>query len=87
MAEYVTDALFVHTGDTEHLIGPVQNNSAGIHITTVTFDALIKEPQEQLEGVEHVVVAGPLGVIKEILRLAPITISVLASSQPKSKKI
>ncbi len=70
MTEYVTSALFVHTQDTTHLIKPLQNNSSGTRITPVAFDALMQTPQKQLEGVAHVVVAGPLDVIKEILRLA-----------------
>jgi uncharacterized hydrophobic protein (TIGR00271 family) len=70
MTAYVTSALFVHTQDTTHLIKPLQNNSSGTRITPVAFDALMQTPQEQLEGVDHVVVAGPLDVIKEILRLA-----------------
>lgn len=70
MTEYVTSALFVHTEDTTHLIKPLQNNSSGTRITPVAFDALMQTPQKQLEGVAHVVVAGPLDVIKEILRLA-----------------
>jgi uncharacterized hydrophobic protein (TIGR00271 family) len=70
MTEYVTSALFVHTQDTTHLIKPLQNNSSGTRITPVAFDALMQAPQEQLEGVDHVVVAGPLLVIKAVLRLA-----------------
>jgi len=70
MTEYVTSALFVHTEDTTRLIKPLQNNSSGTRITPVAFDALMQRPQKQLEGVDHVVVAGPLDVIKEILRLA-----------------
>jgi uncharacterized hydrophobic protein (TIGR00271 family) len=70
MAEYVATALFVYTDDTKHLIKPLQNNSSGTRITAVAFDTLIQTPQEQLEGVKHVVVAGSLEVIKEILRLA-----------------
>jgi uncharacterized hydrophobic protein (TIGR00271 family) len=70
MAEYVASALFVYTDDTKHLIKSLQNNSWGTHITAVAFKALTQEPQEHLEGVDHVVVAGPLDVIKEILSLA-----------------
>ena len=69
MTEYVTSALFVYTDDTKHLIKPLQNNSSGTRITGVEFDALMEAPQEQLEGVDHVVVAGPLDAIKDILRL------------------
>ena len=70
MVEYVAAALFVYTEDTEHLIEPVQNNSSGTRVTPVAFEALMQKPQEELEGFDHVVVAGSLGVIKEILRLA-----------------
>ena len=70
MTEYVSSALFVNTDDTKHLIKPLQNNSSGTRITSVAFDALMQAPQQQLEGVEHVVVAGSLDVIKEILHLA-----------------
>jgi uncharacterized hydrophobic protein (TIGR00271 family) len=69
MTEYVTSALFVHTEETTHLIKSLQNNSSGTRITPVSYDALMQAPQAQLEGVAHVVVAGSLDVIKEILRL------------------
>ena len=70
MAEYVAAALFVHTADTKYLIKPLQNHASGPLITSVAFDTLIQAPQEHLEGVEHVVVAGSLDVIKQILHLA-----------------
>ena len=70
MTEYVSSALFVYTDDTQHLIKPLQNNSSDTRIASVAFDFLMQTPQAQLEGVDHAVVAGPLDVIKEILRLA-----------------
>lgn len=70
MTEYVSAALFVYSDDTKHLIQPLQNNSSGTRITPVAFDALMQTPQVQLEGVDHVVVAGSLDTIKEILMLA-----------------
>jgi uncharacterized hydrophobic protein (TIGR00271 family) len=70
MAEYVAAALFVYTDDTKYLIDPVQNNSARTRITAVAFEAFMQTPQAQLEGIDHVVVAGSLEVIKEILRLS-----------------
>ena len=69
MTEYVTSALFVYTDETNHLVDPLQNNSLGTPITSVAFDALMQAPQQQLEGAGHVVVAGPIDVLKEILRL------------------
>jgi uncharacterized hydrophobic protein (TIGR00271 family) len=70
MAEYVASALFVYTDDTKHLTKQLQNNSLGTRITTVAFKALTQAPQEHLDGVGHVVVAGSLDAIKEILRLS-----------------
>ena len=86
MDEYVGDALFVYTDDTKHLIDPVQNNSAGTRITAVAFDTLVQSPQTQIEGVDHVVVAGSLEVIKEILRLSmkyPFSIGIIPTEKQK----
>ena len=65
MVDYAADALFVYTADTKHLIKPVQNNSLGTRITPVAFETLTQTPQKLLKGVDHVVVAGSLEVIKE----------------------
>ena len=70
MSEYVTAALFVYTDDTKHLIEQLQNNASGTRITPVAFDAFMQSLQARLEGVDHVVVAGPLDVIKQTMRLA-----------------
>ncbi len=70
MNEYVTAALFVYTEDTKHLIKQLQNNASGTRISSVAFDAFMQSPQARLEGVDHVVVAGTLDVIKETMRLA-----------------
>jgi len=70
MKEYVNAALFVYTDDTKHLISQLQNNASGTRITLVAFDAFIQTPHAYLEAIDHVVVAGSLEVIKEILRLS-----------------
>ncbi len=70
MTGYVTSALFVYTDDTKHLVDQLQNNSFGTRITAVASDTLLQTPHKHLEGIDHVVVAGSLVVIKEILRLA-----------------
>ena len=70
MTEYVTTALFVHSGDTARLIKPLQDNSFGTRITAVAFDTLTQDPQGHLVDADHVVVAGSLDVIKETLLLA-----------------
>jgi hypothetical protein len=69
MTDYVTSALFVHTDDTRHLVDPSQHKSLGTRITAVAFDEFMQTLQDQLEGVDHIVVAGSLRVIMEILRL------------------
>ena len=86
MTEYVSSALFVYTDNTKHLIKPLQNNSSGTRITPVAFDALMQRPQKHLEGIDHLVVAGPLDVIKEILRLAmkyPFNIGIIPTRKQK----
>ena len=75
MTEYVTSALFVYIDDTAHLIKPLQNNSSETRITPVAFDALMQTPHKYVEGVDHVVVAGPLDVIKAVLRLAIVVLN------------
>jgi uncharacterized hydrophobic protein (TIGR00271 family) len=86
MVEYVAAALFVYSEDTKHLIEPVQNNSSGTRITPISFEVLTQTPQEHLEGVDHVVVAGSLDIIKEILRLAmkyPFSIGIIPIRKQK----
>ena len=70
MTEYVSSALFVYTQESEHLLEHVQANSFGVRITAIEFDAFEQDPDAMLEGVGHVVVAGPLDVIKAVIGLA-----------------
>lgn len=70
MTKYVSSALFVHTPDTGHFSQRLQENAQGVAVTPVLFDDLMQKPMPLLEGVEHIVVSGGLGVIKAILRLS-----------------
>ena len=70
MANYVSNALFVHTEDTEHLSTRLRNNSLGTDVTPVAFDAFIQSPEIFLDGTAHVVVSGDLDTIKKVLNLA-----------------
>ena len=70
MADHVSSVLFVYTKETEPLIKQLQANSFGVAITPVAIDDMLQDPQEQLAGTPHVVVAGTLDVIKQILHLA-----------------
>ena len=70
MTDHVSSALYVYTKETEPLIKRLQSNSFGTTITPVAIDDLLENPQERLAGTSHVVVAGTLDVIKQILQLA-----------------
>jgi len=48
----------------------MEDNPFGTLITPLAFDTLIEKPETLLEGVDHVVVAGSLNVLKAILHLA-----------------
>ena len=70
MKQYVSDALFVHTTDTTHLLDRLQNHVSQAAITPVMIDALMADPQKMLTGVDHVVVCGSLETIRAVLKLA-----------------
>jgi len=70
MVEYVPAALFAHTQDTAHLTKRLQDNSFGTVITPVAINDLMQNPRERLAETPHVVVAGTLDTIKQILHLA-----------------
>ena len=58
MADHVPAALFVYTKETEHPVGRLRENSLGVTITPIAFEALLQNPQEHLETAGHVVVSG-----------------------------
>ena len=70
MKEYVPDTLFVHTKDTAHLLKRLNNHPCETVITPVLFDDLMANPEQILGGVEHVVVSGPIEIIKAVLQLS-----------------
>ncbi len=67
MAEYVPSALLIHSRDDARLPERVQANTFGTRVTTVSFEEFKQNPQAILDGVEHVVVSGPLGDIKTVI--------------------
>lgn len=67
MTEYVPSALFVYTPESEHLLEILRANDFGTRIVAVEFDVFDQDPPAQLEGVEHVVVAGSLIAIKAVI--------------------
>ena len=70
MTDHCTTALFVYTNKTSHLIKRVEDNAFGTRITPLAFDTFVQKPETLLEGVDHVVVAGSLSVLKAVLNLA-----------------
>ena len=70
MKQYVSDALFVHTTDTAHLLDRLKNHVSQAAITPVMIDALMADPQKMLTGVDHVVVCGTLETIRAVVKLA-----------------
>lgn len=70
MTGHVSSALFIYTNNTVHYIRQMEDNPFGTLITPIAFDTIIEKPETLLEGVDHVVVAGSLSVLKAILHLA-----------------
>ena len=70
MTDHVAAALFVYTPETKALIQALQDHSPGTAISPVAIDELLENPQKRLAGISHVVVAGKLDVIKQVLKLA-----------------
>ncbi len=68
--KYVSSALFVHIRETEPLARPMLENSQGAVVRPVTIEELLENPRQRLAGMTHVVVAGGVDVIKEVLHLA-----------------
>jgi uncharacterized hydrophobic protein (TIGR00271 family) len=70
MPDYVERALYIYSEEYESYIEPVQNNPFGVQITPISFAAFREDQEALFVDLEHVVVSGPLEVIKEILSLA-----------------
>jgi uncharacterized hydrophobic protein (TIGR00271 family) len=70
MPDYVERALYIYSEEYESYIEPVQNNPFGVQITPISFTAFREDQEALFVDLEHVVVSGPLEVIKEILSLA-----------------
>lgn len=70
MGDYVSSALFVYTDDGRQFVAPLQSNGVGATISAITFDALMRNVEEALTDVVHVVVSGGPPVIRTVLELA-----------------
>lgn len=69
MTAYVSSALFVYTDANKTLSDALQSNELGVQVTPVTLDDLRLNPASYLKDTQHVVVAGALPDIKEIISL------------------
>ena len=70
MTEYVDAALFVYTGESEHLCQQVEENAFQVAVTTVSLTDFSREPETFLAETDHVVFSGCLRDIKSFLLLA-----------------
>ena len=70
MTDYVPSALFIYTENSRYLLDQFRKNTFGVDITPVAFDGLMQDPEGFLENVGHVVVSGPLDIIKTVMDLA-----------------
>ncbi len=68
--QYVSSALFVYTPETEALVRPLLENSYHVVVRPVAIAELLENPRRRLKDMSHVVVAGGLDVVKEVLQLA-----------------
>jgi uncharacterized hydrophobic protein (TIGR00271 family) len=70
MNDYVSNALFVHTAETAHFADRLRSHKSGASIEPVLFDTLMTDRKDMLNGVGHVVVCGPLAMVKTVLQLS-----------------
>jgi hypothetical protein len=70
MQGYFERALYIYSEESEKYVDSVRNNPFSVQITPIPFSAFMDDQGALLDGVEHVVVSGPLEVIKAVLRHA-----------------
>ncbi len=70
MADFVSSALFVYSEEGREFAVKIAENSHGVDITPVPIEILLDSEKEYLQNCRHVVVCGPLHIIKKVMRLA-----------------
>ena len=68
MSGYFSSVLFVHTDEALAFVEPLQANSVGSAVTPVPFEVLSENPADTLKNVDHVVLAGDISFLKEMIR-------------------
>ena len=66
-SEYHASVLFVHTEEGAVFVEPLLANRIGTTITPLHIDDLRQQPTDILEHVDHIVIAGDLKFIKEMV--------------------
>ncbi len=70
MADHVSSALFIYSEEGQEFAAKIAENSHGVDITPVPVKALLGSEKEYLQNCLHVVVCGPIHIIKKIMHLA-----------------
>jgi len=68
MSDHVPSALFIFSEEGKSYVDTIEKNPYGTKITSIFFDTLQNNETEYLKDCQHVVVCGPLAVIKEVVR-------------------
>lgn len=70
MSDYAPSALFVYSAECQNLCATLAANPYSVEIRCIALDHLSRNPESLLQSINHVVIAGDIGAIKEILKLA-----------------
>jgi hypothetical protein len=68
VTESVSAALFVYDLEAESLLEKIREHEPGCTITAAAFPQFIANVDSYLEGINHILVAGPVSSIKSVLR-------------------
>lgn len=70
VTELVTSALFVYEPDADYLIETAKEQALSCALTELTFEHFVADPDSHLAGIDHVVIAGSVAAIKQVLKLS-----------------
>ena len=70
MTNHVSSALFIYSEEGQEFAAKIAENSHGIDITPVPISVILDSENEYLQNCRHVVVCGPITVIKKVMQWA-----------------
>ncbi len=70
MVDYVERALFVYGEGFEGLLAGLRSNTAGTEISAISCPDFVSAPESHIGQIGHVVLAGEVSEVKQLLRLA-----------------